>query len=113
MPVDAVLLHQFIMFAFLNDLSFVDHNDLIGVPDGFQPVRNHDDRLLLRKVFDRLGQFFFIRYYQPELFFNFFVQFRFPFFIVALIHGFAGFQCSISVSSGQVLKEIGNPFASI
>ena len=58
--IDAVLPREIVMLALRYDLSFVDHDDPVGVADGFQPVRDHYDGLLLREVFNCLGQFFFV-----------------------------------------------------
>ena len=58
--VDAVLSHQFIVCAALNDLPLVHHKYLIRAADGLEPVGDHDDRFLLRQFRDGLHQLLFI-----------------------------------------------------
>ena len=58
--IDTILCHQFLVCAALNDLSFVHHENLIGMADGFQPVSDHDNCFLLCQLADRFHQFFFI-----------------------------------------------------
>ena len=45
--VDAVNPDQFLMCSMLNDLSVVDHKDLICVTDRLEPMGDHDDRFFL------------------------------------------------------------------
>ncbi len=47
--VHAVLLHQLGMGTALGDAAVVHHQDLIGVLDGSQAMRNGDDRLAPRQ----------------------------------------------------------------
>ena len=44
---------QLLMSALLHDTAMVDHENLIGVTHRFQPVRDHDDRLIARQRLDR------------------------------------------------------------
>ena len=47
-PIDAFLRQQFCMCSLLDDLSLINHKNLISVLYGFQTMRNHDDGLLIR-----------------------------------------------------------------
>ena len=48
------------MSAALDDMSVVQYKDLIGVADGFQPVGNHDDSLVMGQCLDSPLQFILI-----------------------------------------------------
>ena len=52
--VDAVLFHQRVVCAALDDLPPVRHKDLVGMPDSFQPVGDHNDSFLLCQLADYL-----------------------------------------------------------
>ena len=55
-PVDALLGHQLFMGAPLDDFAVIDHQDLVGVLHGLQPVGDHDDGLLPGQRLDGLRQ---------------------------------------------------------
>ena len=45
--VKAVHSHQLVMRALLDDLAVIDHEDSVSILHSFQPVSNHDDRLII------------------------------------------------------------------
>ena len=55
--VDALLLHQLFVPSLLHDLSLINDQDPVGIPYGFQPVRDHKDGLFPRERLDGLHQF--------------------------------------------------------
>ena len=58
--VEPVNSNQLAMGALLNDLTMIDHNNLVGMAHGFQPVSNHDDRLIVGQFRNGLHQLLFI-----------------------------------------------------
>ena len=52
--VDAGLGDKLAVLALLDNAAVVEHEDLIRVADGFQPVRDHNDGLVARQGFDGL-----------------------------------------------------------
>ena len=44
------------MGALLNDLTVIDHKNLVGMAHSFQPVSNHNDRLVMGQLRDSLHQ---------------------------------------------------------
>ena len=48
------------MSAALDDMSVVQHKDLVGVANGFQPVSNHDDGLVMGQCLNSTLQFILI-----------------------------------------------------
>ena len=48
------------MGALLNDLAVIDHKNLVGMAHGFQPVGDHDDRLIMGQFRNGLHQLLFI-----------------------------------------------------
>ena len=52
--------HQLVMRALLDDLTVIDHKNLVGMAHSFQPMGNHDDGLVLGQLGDGLHQLFFI-----------------------------------------------------
>lgn len=52
--VDAGLGDKLAVLALLDNAAVVEHEDLIRVVDGFQPVRDHNDGLVARQGFDGL-----------------------------------------------------------
>lgn len=53
-PVQTAGFHQFLMGAGLGDPAVRDHQDLIGIPDGVQPVGNDKQSLALAQLADGL-----------------------------------------------------------
>ena len=58
--VEPVNSHQLVMGALLNDLAVIDNEYHIGVAHGFQPVGDHDDRLIVGQFRNGLHQLLFI-----------------------------------------------------
>ena len=58
--IEPVNSNQLVMGALLNDLTMIDHNNLVGMAHGFQPVSNHDDRLIVGQFRNGLHQLLFI-----------------------------------------------------
>ena len=58
--VEPVNSHQLVMGALLNDLTVIDHKNLVGMAHSFQPVSNHDDRLIVSQFRNSLHQLLFI-----------------------------------------------------
>ena len=58
--VEPVNSHQLVMGALLNDLAVIDHKNLVGMAHGFQPVGDHDDRLIVGQFRNGLHQLLFI-----------------------------------------------------
>lgn len=58
--VEPVNSNQLVMGALLNDLTVIDHKNLVGMAHSFQPVSNHDDRLVMGQLRDSLHQLLFI-----------------------------------------------------
>ena len=52
--------HQFVVGALLDDLTVIDHEYPVGIAHGFQPVGDHDDRLIVGQFCNGLHQFLFI-----------------------------------------------------
>ena len=48
------------MSAALDNVSVVQHNDLVGVPNSFQPVGNHDDGLVVGQRLNSPLQFILV-----------------------------------------------------
>ena len=48
------------MRALLDDLTVIDHKNLVGMAHGFQPVGDHDDRLIVGQRRDSLHQLLFV-----------------------------------------------------
>ena len=53
-PVQTAGFHQFLVGAGLGDPAVRDHQDLIGIPDGVQPVGNDKQSLALAQFADGL-----------------------------------------------------------
>lgn len=58
--VEPVNSNQLVMGALLNDLTVIDHKNLVGMAHGFQPVSNHNDRLVMGQFRNGLHQLLFI-----------------------------------------------------
>ena len=58
--VEPVNSHQLVMGALLNDLAVIDNKNLVGMAHGFQPVSNHNDRLIVGQFRNSLHQLLFI-----------------------------------------------------
>src|SRR5699024_10186720 len=58
--VEPVNSNQLVMGALLNDLAVIDHKNLVGMAHGFQPVGDHDDRLIMGQFRNGLHQLLFI-----------------------------------------------------
>ena len=58
--VEPVNSHQLVMGALLNDLAVIDNKNLVGMAHGFQPVGDHDDRLIVGQFCNGLHQLLFI-----------------------------------------------------
>ena len=58
--VEPVNSNQLVMGALLNDLTMIDHKNLVGMAHGFQPVSNHNDRLIVGQFRNGLHQLLFI-----------------------------------------------------
>ena len=58
--VESVNSHQLIVRALLNDFAVIDHEYPIGVAHGFQPVGDHNDRLIVGQFRNGLLQLLFI-----------------------------------------------------
>ena len=54
--VESVNSHQLVMRALLNDLTVIDNKNLVGMAHGFQPVGNHNDRLIVGQFCNGLHQ---------------------------------------------------------
>lgn len=54
--VEPVNSNQLVMGALLNDLTVIDHKNLVGMAHGFQPVGNHNDRLIVGQFRNGLHQ---------------------------------------------------------
>ena len=54
--VKAGLLDQFVVPALLNDSAAVEHENLVGAADGFQPVGDHENGLAVRQDLNGLLQ---------------------------------------------------------
>ena len=54
--VEPVNSNQLIVRALLNDLAVIDHKNLVGMAHGFQPVGNHNDRLIVGQFCNGLHQ---------------------------------------------------------
>lgn len=52
--VDAALTDELFVPPLLDDFTAVEHQNLIGAADGFEPVGDHQDRLIARERFDCL-----------------------------------------------------------
>src|SRR5919112_3732588 len=52
--IEASAAKQLFMASLLDDLSSVEHHDLVGISDRGQSVRNHEDRSALHQPLDRL-----------------------------------------------------------
>ena len=48
------------MGALLNDLTVIDNKNLVGMAHSFQPVSNHDDRLIVGQFCNGLHQLLFV-----------------------------------------------------
>ena len=70
--VEPVNSNQLVVGALLDDLTVIDHKNLVGMAHGFQPVGDHDDRLIMGQLrrrppsapFHFLGQHW--RWLRPE-----------------------------------------------
>lgn len=51
-PVNSLFQHQFVMLSTLYNLSSVNHQNLVGILHGLQPMSNHDDGFLFRQCLD-------------------------------------------------------------
>ena len=58
--VEPVNSNQLVMGALLNDLTVTDNKNLVGMAHGFQPVGNHNDRLIVGQFRNGLHQLLFI-----------------------------------------------------
>ena len=58
--VEPVNSHQLIMGALLDDLTVIDNEYFVGMAHGFQPMGNHDDRLIVSQFRNSLHQLLFI-----------------------------------------------------
>ena len=58
--VEPVNSNQLVMGALLNDLTVIDNKNLVGMAHGFQPVDNHNDRLIAGQFRNSLHQLLFI-----------------------------------------------------
>ena len=58
--VEPVNSNQLVMGALLNDLTVIDHKNLVGMAHGFQPVGNHNDRLIVGQFRNSLHELLFI-----------------------------------------------------
>ena len=47
MAIDAILYHKLVVSALLDDLAVIDNEYPVGVAHGFQPVGDHNDRLIV------------------------------------------------------------------
>ena len=54
--VEPVNSNQLIVRALLNDLAVIDHKNLVGMAHSFQPVGDHDDRLIVGQFHNSLHQ---------------------------------------------------------
>ena len=54
--VEPVNSHQLVMGALLNDLTVIDNKNLVGMAHSFQPVSNHNDRLIVGQFCNGLHQ---------------------------------------------------------
>ena len=57
---DSVNSNQLIVRALLNDLAVIDHEYPVGMVHSFQPVGNHNDRLIVGQFRNSLHQLLFI-----------------------------------------------------
>ena len=58
--VEPVNSNQLAMGALLNDLTMIDHKNLVGMAHGFQPVSDHDDRLVVGQFRNGLHELLFV-----------------------------------------------------
>ena len=58
--VEPVNSNQLVMGALLDNLAVIDNKNLVGMAHGFQPVSNHDDRLIVGQFRNSLHQLLFI-----------------------------------------------------
>ena len=58
--VEPVNSNQLVMGVLLNDLTVIDNKNLVGMAHSFQPVSNHDDRLIEGQFCNGLHQLLFI-----------------------------------------------------
>ena len=58
--VEPVNSNQLVMGALLDDLTVIDNKNLVGMAHGFQPVSNHDDRLIVGQFCNGLHELLFI-----------------------------------------------------
>lgn len=58
--VEPVNSNQLIVRALLNDLAVIDHKNLVGMAHSFQPVGDHDDRLVVGQFCNGLHQLLFV-----------------------------------------------------
>ena len=58
--VEPVNSNQLVMRALLDDLTVIDHKNLVGMAHSFQPVSDHDDCLIVGQFRNGLHQFLFI-----------------------------------------------------
>src|SRR5699024_6911326 len=54
--VEPVNSNQLVMGALLDDLTVIDNKNLVGMAHSFQPVGDHDDRLVMGQLRDSLHQ---------------------------------------------------------
>ena len=50
--VEAVAVHELIVGTDLDDLPHVQHHDLVGAPDGGQPMGDYDGSSTLQELFE-------------------------------------------------------------
>ena len=58
--VESVNSNQLVMGALLDDLTVIDNEYFVGMAHSFQPVSNHDDRLIVGQFRNGLHQLLFI-----------------------------------------------------
>lgn len=58
--VDTVLSHQLLVSAPLNDFSAVYYENTVSITNGFQPMGDHDHRLIVGQLLNGLYQIFLV-----------------------------------------------------